>query len=88
MKKIVQWIIAAFFFLVFSILIVTAFPAHADETGKIDKVVNNSSKAVKPGSETLNNPEKKKLIEESAFHRFFTRGKDYLALFGQRLNFV
>jgi small-conductance mechanosensitive channel len=88
MKTTAQKMISAFFFIIFSILIVTAFQAHADETGTVDNIVQNSSTAAKQDTQALSDTEKKSLMEESAFHRFFKPAKDNLNLFGQRLTFV
>ncbi len=80
--------ISAFFFIIFSILIVTAFQAHANETGTVDNIVQNSSTAAKQDTQALSDTEKKYYLEESAFHRFFKRAKDNLNLFAQQLTFV
>ncbi len=88
MKKTLQKMISAFFFIILSILIVTTFRAHADETGTVDNFVQNSSAAAKQDTQALSGTENKYLMEESAFHQFFKRAKDNLNLFGQQLTFV
>jgi small-conductance mechanosensitive channel len=88
MKTTAQKMISAFFFIIFSILIVTAFQAHANETGTVDNIVQNSSTAAKQDTQALSDTEKKYYLEESAFHRFFKRAKDNLNLFAQQLTFV
>ena len=88
MKTTVQKMISAFFFIIFSILIVTTFRADAAETGTVDNFVQNSSTAAKQATPALSGTENKYLIEESAYHRFFKPAKDNLNLFGQQLTFV
>jgi len=88
MKTTVQKMISAFFFIIFSILIVTTFRAHADETGTGDNFVQNSSAAAKQDTQAISGTENKYFIEESTYHRFFKRAKDNLNLFGQQLTFV
>jgi small-conductance mechanosensitive channel len=88
MKTTAQKMISAFLFIIFSILIVTTFQVHADETGPVDNFVHNSSAAAKPDTQALSGTENKYLIEESAFHRFFKPTKDNIDLFGQQLIFV
>ena len=80
--------ISAFFFIIFSILIVTTLRAHADQTGTIDNFVQNSSAAAKQDAQALSGTENNYPIEKSTYHRFFTRAKDNLNLFGQQLTFV
>jgi small-conductance mechanosensitive channel len=88
MKTKAQKMISALFFIIFSILIVTAFQAYADETGTVDNIVQNSSTVAKQDTQALSDTEKKYHLEESAFHRFFKRAKDNLNLFTQQLTFV
>ena len=88
MKTTAQKMISAFFFIIFSILIVTAFQAHADEKGTVDNIVQNSSTAAKQDTQALSDTEKKYHFEESAFPRFFKRAKDNLNIFAQQLTFV
>jgi small-conductance mechanosensitive channel len=88
MKTTLQKMISAFLFIIFSILIVTTFRVHAEETGIVDNFVQNSSAAAKPVTQARSGTENKYLIEESAFHRFFKRAKDNLNVFGQQLTFV
>jgi hypothetical protein len=79
MKKIVQGLKLAGFLLIFTIWFSTAFAAQTNETGLIA-----SGQDTKALSVTENNY----LIEKSTYHRFFTRAKDNLNLFGQQLTFV
>jgi small-conductance mechanosensitive channel len=88
MKKTVQKIISAFFFIIFSILIVTTFRAHADQTGTVDNFVQNSSTAANQDAPALSGTENNYLIEKSTYHRFFKGAKDNLNLVGQQLAFV
>ena len=88
MKTTVQKMISAFFFTIFSILIVTSFRADADQTSTVDDFVQNSPTAAKQDTQALSVTDNKYLIEKSTYHRFFTRAKDNLNLFGQQLTFV
>jgi hypothetical protein len=88
MKTTAQKMTSAFLFVIFSILIVTTFWAHAEETGTVDNFAQNSSAAAKQDTQTLSGLENKFLIEESAFHRFFKPAKDNLNVFGQQLAYV
>jgi len=88
MKKIVQGLSIAVFLLTFTISLGTAFAAQTTETGLIDESADKSSTASSQNSEGISDTEKKYLIEESAYHRFFKRAKGNLTLLGQRLSFV
>ena len=57
MKKTVQKMIPAFFFIIFSILIVTTFQADADQTGTVDNFLQNSSAAAKLDAPALSGTE-------------------------------
>ncbi len=88
MKKIVQGLSIAVFLFILSISFSIALTAQTTETGLIDESVNKPSTASENGSRGLANPEKKYLIEKSAFHRFFKGAKDNLNVLGQQLTFV
>jgi len=79
MTKIVQGLKLSVFLLIFTISFSTAFAAQTNETGLIA-----SGQDTRALSVTENNY----LIEKSTYHRFFTRAKDNLNLFGQQLTFV
>ena len=80
--------LAALFFLIFSILFVTTSGAQADEKDSVDNLTQNSSAAAKQNTLAPSDTEKNSLMEESAFHRFFIPAKDNLNLFAQQLAFV
>ncbi len=88
MKTTAQKMLLAFFFIILSILFVTAFGAQADEKGTVDNLVQNSSAVAKQETQTQSGTENNSYVEESAFHRFFKRAKDNLNLFAQQLTFV
>ena len=80
--------IAAFFLITFSILILATLRVGAVETGATDNIAQNPATAAKGETLTPSDTQKSFLIKESAFREFFKRGKDKLKTFGQKLTFV
>ena len=80
--------IAVFFLITCSILILATLRAGAVESGTTDNIAPNSATVAKGETLTPPDTEKSFLIKESAFREFFKRGKDKLKLFGQKLTFV
>ena len=80
--------IAAFFLITFSILILATLRAGATESGTADNIVQNPAIAAKGDELTPSESEKSFLFMESAFREFFKHGKDKLKLFGSKLTAV
>ncbi len=59
METTVQKMTSAFFFIIFSILIVTSWRVDADPTGAVDNFVQNSSAAAKQDAPALSGTESK-----------------------------
>ena len=80
--------IAAYFLITFSILILTTLRVGATESGTTDNSVQNSAAVAKGDALTPSEPAKSFLFKENAFREFFKHGKDKLKLFGSKLTAV
>ena len=88
MKKIVHKMTFAGFLLILTISFTPAFASQITETGSINESANTLSTTPGQKPQETSILENKSVIEESAFHQWFTETKDNINAFGQQLIFV